>query len=150
MLKTKEKSIGGHVWSVTEFPGRAGLRYGTRLARLLGPAFAQAVDGTEKDSKKSLLEREIKLGPAIEALVLRMDEGEVERLIMDLLSFTRCDGEELKPAVFDKVFAAKIHLLFQVLMFVVEVNFGGFTELAGNIGDLTGSAQLPQEASQDG
>lgn len=122
-METRERSIGGHSYRVTQFPGRMGLRLQVRLVKLLGPAVGTlAADGNVMDAQ---IDGGM-IGKAVGLLADRLEEDAVEKLVVELLSGTRRDGGELGGAQIDLAFAGHYGELLQVLAFVIEVNYGDF------------------------
>lgn len=62
-----------------------------------------------------------------------------QQFCIEFLAFTFYDGKELgKLTVFDEVFAGHIALLFDIILFTSEVNFGkDFFSQGGNSGDIS-------------
>jgi hypothetical protein len=142
MIDTKKKTIDGAEYSVTQFPARRGLALKIKLVKLIGPALAEAAGGLDLKEGVNLQEAEIDtgfMGKAVEKLVEGMDDSTGD-LILDLLSMTRKNGQELKEAVFDTEFAGDYLTLYKVLGFVIQVN-GFFGK--GGIGMLT-AAVMPK------
>lgn len=131
MIETKDKVINGNTYSVTQFTALRALRlqykiikiFGAGIAQILRPQISQSEMGRatlnlgiDKDS----------LASAILNITSNMDENTFESLFKELLEYTRRDGKELKPAVIDLEFAGDLATLWQVIWFVLEVNFGSF------------------------
>ncbi len=144
MIETKEKIIDGARYTVTQLPARRAIKLKARLIRLFGPVFAQvfitASDAVDETSKKNNLVR------AIEILGEHIDENSFEALIMDLMVGVRKEGMELTPQLIDIEFAGDMAALYQVVFFVIEVNFSNFFSLLG-IGSQFAS-ETPPAASQ--
>lgn len=133
MYETKDKEIDGFKVTVTQWPARKAFKKKLKLARLLGPSFAEILSGwkSSKTSEEniSIDSSEIdlsKVGSAIQMLFDKMDEDEMLDLILELFSSTRIDGKELTNEEFDLIFAGKTVTVYKVIGFVLEVNFGSF------------------------
>ena len=142
-MEAKTKTINGHSYTVTPFPGRHAIRLEHRLKRSLLPGLAALMGAAKlKDKKASLLDAEID-GAACAKAVEQLcgDLGNPEEflaLVEELVSMTRRDGKELTGAVIDLEFQGNLAELYKVMAFVVEVNFGDFFGAAGigGLGDL--------------
>lgn len=129
MITTIDKFIDGANYSVTQFPARRALRLKARLIKLFGPVLAQVflsadAKTTDEQQKKDLIK-------AIEILSCSIDENQFDTLAVELLSCTRKSGVELSAQAIDLEFAGDMSALYQVLWFVIEVNFANFFSLMG-------------------
>jgi hypothetical protein len=132
MIQSREKTIDGAAYMVTQFPARRALALQTRLLKLLGPSLATALGGIHD----GVIEAPV-LSLALQQLGDKLDESAAVDLVMQLLASTRKDGQEITDGVFDLEFAGQMDTLYKVLGFVLEVNFGGFLARSG-IGELLG------------
>ncbi len=130
MIQSKEKTIDGAVYAVTQFPARRALALQTRLLKLLGPALATALGGIQDGRIDASV-----LSASLKQLADTLDESTAVDLALQMLASTRRDGREITEGVFDMEFAGQMDTLYKVLGFVLEVNFGGFFARSG-IGDL--------------
>jgi len=133
MIETKEKTIDGRKITVTQFPGRRGLKLKTRLAKLLGPTIFTALKSVSGKSE-NILDKDINLetaAGAIEKLLERIDENIWEALVFELLSMTRINGQEVTSEIFDVEFAGSFVTLYKILAFILEVNYKDFLGLTG-------------------
>lgn len=141
MLKTETKNIGALEVAVTQFAGRRNLSVLIDLSKSVGPTIAAAMGGGGLDA-------EIDVASIANTLFKTMDKSGTEKLIKDMLAGTHVNGRALDDAEFDRVFAGQdLWVLPKVLSFVVEVNFGNFSELAANVSKVAG--QNPAPASED-
>lgn len=132
MIETKEKTIDGRKITVTQFPGRRGLKLKTKLAKLLGPSIFTALKSVS--GKGDLLDKDVNLetaGEAIEKLLEKVDENSWENLIFELLSMTRINSQEITAELFDAEFAGSFVTLYKIVAFVLEVNYKDFLGLTG-------------------
>lgn len=135
MLKTESKKIGDLDVSVTQFAGRRNLSVLIDLSKSVGPAIAAAMGGGGLDA-------EIDVPSIANTLFKTMDKAGTEKLIKDLLAGTNINDRQLDDSEFDRVFAGTgLWQLPKVLAFVVEVNFGNFSELAANVSKVGGQSQ---------
>lgn len=142
MIETRDKTIDGHTISVTQFPGRIGFKYKLRLLKLMAP-FAKSFN--TENTEFNLLDMKIDailLSNLANGLMEVLDPEDNMDLILGLLASTRYDNKEITPVVFDMEFAGDFLIVYKILVFVLEVNYGSFLGPAG-IGGLT---QGPQKA----
>jgi len=135
MIQTKEKLIDERSVSVTQFPARKGLKIKLRLAKMIAPGFASATGilsnglDAEFDSKA--------LSYAVSQLVDNIgNDATVDFIVLELMQGTRLDDKEINNAIFDMEFAGNYGLLYKIIGFILEVNYGSFFESL-NIGHLT-------------
>lgn len=144
MISTREKQIPGKVngeskdvdYAVTQFPAMQGIRLSVRLAKMFGSGIGEAAAG----GLNAALDMDI--GNMVGAIMTNLDADESASVIMELLSRTERNGVKLTQEVFDKVYAANYQELAAALMFVLEVNYGGFFAALGDntlIGNLPGA-----------
>ena len=138
MIETREKVIGGATYTVTQLPARRALRLKAKLIKSFGPALAQFF--LAATSEKDADERNSQLVKAIEILSCNIDENSFEALVIEMLNGVRKNGLELTPPTIDLEFAGDMASLYQVLFFVIEVNYSNFLEIIG-IGNQSPSDQ---------
>ena len=141
MIETKEKTIDGHNVMVTQFPGRRALLFKTRLIKLIGPSIAQMFTGENPLDGKEL-DFSI-IAKALDKLAETLNEDEYVKFVLDLLQYSRFDGQEIKESVFDTEFAGNLLLMYKVLWFTLEVNYGSFFGESG-IGKILSAIPHPQ------
>jgi hypothetical protein len=134
---------------ISSFPGRMGTKLGTKLAKILS-SFISTISSNHSDDNtnsklksegKSVLEKDVDFSRLSKVLVDNLDENKLLPLILELLTFTRVDGQDVsKPEIFDITFAAEYALLFKVLQFVLEVNFKSFFQ-GGTTGQIVSKFQ---------
>lgn len=125
MIQTKDKTIGDSVYSVTQMPGLTALRMQSKLMRILGPSFAQMVSSA---GTKNL---DAGFAPAVSLLVNQLDPDTFETLVKDLMKGVRKNGQEITAGILNLDFAGNLNELFQVLQFVLEVNYSDFFQEGG-------------------
>lgn len=131
MIESKEKIIEGAKYYVSQFPARRALKLKTKLIKLLAPSLFTAA-GNYKGG--NILDADLgsdTLGKAVSMLVERLDENDLESLIMELLCMTRREGKEITEQYFDMVYAGNFSELYKALYFILEVNFGSFFQEIG-------------------
>ena len=119
MIETREKTIDGAVYSVTQLPARRALKMKARLLKMFGATLGQLFNDSKNVCK------------AFEVLSQTLDENAFETLCIDLLTGVRKSGIELTPATVDIEFAGDIAGLYKVLWFVIEVNYENFFQMMG-------------------
>lgn len=148
MLDHQKRDIDGETVTVVQFAGQRNFDVLLDLARLVGPAIGAATDG--KKEGESILDQDIDLGAVADALFGAFNKGDVKDLVTRLLSSTYVNDKVITEQ-FDDFFAGpKIWRLPKVLMFVLEVNFGNFSDLGANITSLSGAAGAGKGQTRDG
>lgn len=131
MLKTETKDVDGLSVAVTQFAGRRNLSVLIELSTLIGPTLAATAGSAKLDD---LINAEIDIEKVARTLVESMQKNKVMSLIDDLLENTSVDGRKVDTGEFDRLFAGRdLWKLPKILMFVIEVNFGNFSELGANV-----------------
>ena len=135
MIETKTKQIDERSVSVTQFPARIGLKIKLRIARMIGPGLASAT-GMLQSGIEAEFDSKV-LAYAVGQLVDSMgNDVTVDFIVKDLMQGTRLDDKEINDAVFDIEFAGNYKLLYKIIGYILEVNYGSFFENL-NIGNLT-------------
>jgi len=142
MIQTKEKNIEGATYMVTQLPARRALKLKARLIKLFGPVFAQMYLTTS--AEKSEDQQKQDMVRAVQILASTIDENVFENLVLEIVNGVRKNGVELTPSVVDIEFAGDIGTLYQVVWFVLEVNFSNFFSMFG-IGNQSEQAPIPKE-----
>lgn len=145
MIETKEKTINGAKYQVTQMTARRALKMQAKLLKLFGASLAhiflpsgdQPMDGASFSKDEAI--------KALKELAIEIDDNTFEKLVIELLSGVRKDGIELNEGVIDLEFAGELNTLFQVIWFVLEVNFSFFFG-EGGIGSLAREATPPKKA----
>ncbi len=153
MIETKTKQIDERSVSVTQFPARKGLKIKLRLLKMVAPGLASATGilqgGLEVDFDSKVL------AYAVGQLVDSMgNDATVDFIVKELMQGTRLDDKEITDSLFDMEFAGDYGLLYKIIAFILEVNYGSFFENL-NIGSLTSKfssvvspAKQPQDRSE--
>lgn len=152
MIETKEKEINGNVYSVTQLPARRALRLKAKLIKTFGPALTQLILTYREDDKKPIdkmtdeeKEREIlfsqaspidiyrihdlkksALVKAIQILSSAIDEKTFDEFCLEILQGCRRNGVEMIASNIDMDFAGNLSTLYEVIFFVLEVNYADF------------------------
>jgi len=143
-FKSHEKKIDGVTVSVNPWPARHAFAMKIKLLRLLGPSLGEligtVVDG-KSDGKKAfdILSSDVdfeRIGSTIRNLMDVLDEDTFMNLVDKILDSTRVDGKEISDEeTFNAIFTGSLELVYKILWFVLEVNFGSFFGKSG-IGSL--------------
>ena len=112
MIETKEKTINGSKYTVTQFPAFRALRIQNKLIKLLGPSLGCVFGSYDPQNPDKGLPLALKM------LAEQLDEDVFENLVIDLLQMTRKSGHELKKELINIEFSGKLNELFLVLQFV--------------------------------
>lgn len=139
-IATKEKTIDEHKIMVTQFNARRGLVLKLQVSKLLIPAIGVLLSGkmqgkTTDDLKKSFMDKDIDLGAALQQLADNVEPEKFLAMAIELMSYTRLDGQEINEKSFDTLFIGEYLLMYKILIFVLEVNYGSFFG-TGGIGNL--------------
>lgn len=113
MIETREKSIDGSNYLVTQLPARRALKMKARLIKLFGPLLMSLDSGSFQN------------------LCQTIDENQFESLCMEMIQGVRKNGVELTPATFDLEFAGDMAGIYKVLLFIIEVNYSNFFTMIG-------------------
>jgi hypothetical protein len=147
MIKTQEKVIAGHTILVTQYPGRKALTYKARIVKLMGSSIARLFSEGKQFSFDTFT-------PAVDELLEKLYPEDFTAFVLDLLQSTRIDGKEISSQVFDMEFAGDLPLMYKILWFTLEVNYGSFFGEAGigkiltKIKDIQTPADLKETATQ--
>jgi len=126
VIEIGEKS---HKVEVAAFPARKAIKIQIKLARFIAPLLAN-ID----TSDTSKITQSLNSSTIASALKGSLDEEKIEKLILELLEVTTIDNKVIgtgNEPQFDIIFAGEFGLLFDVIKFVLEVNFGSFLEKLG-------------------
>lgn len=146
MIETREKTIGDATYSVTQLPARRALRLKAKLMKLFGPVFAQLFLITE--DKASEERQKENLVNSVELLTGQLEAVQLDTLIVEILQGVRKNGQELTAPTIDIEFAGDIAGLYEVVFFVIEVNFANFFSMIG-IGNLfTEQMTIPAQTTK--
>ena len=146
MIQTKEKTINGAKYSVTQMTARKALRMKAKLLRLFGPSLAQIFLPSKDKPMDGMAFSKDEAVKALQNLVCELQEDDFEKLCMELLVGVRKEGMELTEQIIDLEFAGDLASLFQVVWFVLEVNFASFFGESG-IGSLFEAPIPPKQTS---
>lgn len=140
-IKTKTKEIGGYSVEVTQFTGREGFKVKTKLLKLLIPSLGALAGAVPKGS--SVLDADISgevVSRAMSAITDQLDEDDFLSFVLRMLQSTRVSVKDasgnrsmvvIRPEVFDIEFAGHFEIVYEILAFVLEVNYGSFFEMGG-------------------
>jgi hypothetical protein len=144
-IEPQQKIIDGNGVYVLPLLGETAALVFYQIQKCIAPAIVQAMGaikgaaaGTGEDKKldiKKLLGSDIdisSLSDAIDSIHEKMTAAEWLSFLKTTLSRTTVNDRAVGDKVhFDEVFSGKILLLYKVLWFTLEVNFGDFFEAVG-------------------
>lgn len=123
MPEPEKRDIDGYSFTVSKLPGRRMTRVFVRLTKAVG----KGGSGLGGLLKKGAIEDQ---ASAILSLLGAVDEDDVMFIANELLTpctYRAPDGSGGNPSDnFDTLFQGRIDLLFKVLVFALQVNFGSF------------------------
>ena len=137
--KIKTKTIDGKQITVTPFFGLVSLENKSRLLKFIGPGArglfstlktedVQAVSSGEKD----FFDLDVSaIGAVFEHIATNLNPKQFAQFCLDMLSSTRVNGIEIDKNYFDTEFMGSLLLMYKILWFVVEVNWGDFFGAGG-------------------
>ena len=141
MIQTKNKTIADHDIMVTQYPGRKAIEINAKLFKLLGSSFVRLFSGTDVLDSFSL-------SSAIDIFIEKLNPKEFTNFVLELLQSTRIDGKEITETVFDTEFAGDMGLVYKILGYTLEVNYGNFFGEAG-IGKILTKMKTPPPAKTE-
>ena len=120
MYKQESKEISGKKVLVTKFPGRQGLMLKLKLLKIVLPIIPK-----EESSGSDVM------GNIATTLTEHADE-EIFDLILQLLNQTQVDNKAVgEEHHFDIVFSGDFGLLYEVITYILEVNYKSFLDKLG-------------------
>tara|TARA_R100001480_G_scaffold7635_3_gene15595 strand:- start:163 stop:582 length:420 start_codon:yes stop_codon:yes gene_type:complete len=126
MYKKATKELSGVNVEVTKFPGRYGLGLKMRLMKIILPMIPK----NEEDQGNML--------DAISKALTDYTDDTIIDLVLELLNLTIVDNKPVGEEIhFDIVFSGDYGFLYEVLQFVLEVNYSSFLEMIGMKGSLS-------------
>lgn len=121
--KTESKTIGGHEYSVTQWPATKALLMKIRLAKVFGTSIAligASVTGKNRDYSKDAKA----LADGLESLFNNSPEALVS-LIKETVIGAGCDNEVITDSQFEELFSGDdLANVYKVFFFVIKVNYG--------------------------
>lgn len=128
MLEPRSKTIDDLSFTLSPMPARRGLKMFTRLARVLGPALGQLGEGFKTGGSLAAMDI-APLGAALGTAFGALDDTETDAIVNGLLDTCRVEveGKSIRFLdVMDALIAGRTEVLFKLLAWAVEVNYGGF------------------------
>lgn len=137
----REKMIGECRYRVRYLPPTKALTMWTQLCKTVAPALGHLADGVVKGKRQlsDLLDADVSglsLGAAVEALVARLDEGQVQAMVKELSTVTDVEIGGKWPALeqqFEFHFLGRFKELLGWFAFAMEVQFGDFFDGFGSV-----------------
>jgi len=129
-----KKEIDGAKFTFYYLIPRISTKLLIRLIKIIGPSFGKAFP--DSDVKlKDIADIDIQIGPAVDALICRFDEDEVQDIIDILLATVLHEGQGNlgEEAARNELFTGNLSFMFKVVGAALEVQytdfFGGKLEL---------------------
>lgn len=153
MVKTKE--INGRNFKVEKFHAVKAFKLKTKLAKILLEPLAACLEGGALSST-NILDNEVDLSKAVHLLFENIEnEDKLFSLILEILNKTALvEGENdemfiTNEKAFDYVFRDGLKDLYELIAFVISVNYSDLLEVVGgNIGGLKSMLQPTQESKR--
>lgn len=138
MLRTETRTINGHEYHCTVFPGRKGFQLQARLARIVAPVLA----GIQLGEAGSIMDASIQFdgGKLAQAIIAALNPKDLDDLCLALFESTHRDERPLNSTGFDEAFAGNYGEILQAIAFVIETN--GFFGMTGEAGGLSGAIKM--------
>jgi hypothetical protein len=161
VIQTKEKVIAGACYAVTQLPARRALKLKAKLIKLFGPSITQLFLTSQEPEEQAPTKespeenyscarvddvkiREIRKGSVVRGVQLlaeSIEEKILDELLAELIQGVRKDGVELTMPIIDNTFSGQLTSLYELIWFILEVNYADFFGLAS-------TGNLLQEATQ--
>lgn len=137
MIETKEKTIDNRQVMVTQYPGMISLTNKMKILKLLGPGIGDTLGKVNLDDNvEGKLELLIQ---TMGSICAHLDPVQFTDFVLELLKGVRLkvNGEfqEVNSAIFDLEFAGNLLLMYKILWFTLEVNYGNFFG-KGGLGEI--------------
>jgi hypothetical protein len=126
-IQTRNKEIMGKTIMVTQFPGTLSLTYKVRILNMLGGGIGGIISQIDPKAADSVGKDKLDiLAAAIGQIFEKINPDDFTKFVLDLLQCTRINGQEITKEVFDLEFAGDLLLMYKILLFTLEVNYGNF------------------------
>lgn len=128
MKLTSSITIGAHTYQTTQYTPTKALKILTLLGKVIGGPLGQVA----ASGGKGLLDLKLNDGggqmiaKAVESMFQNLDEGKIDQYVKDILADTTFSGSQRVVDVFDTHFQGRLDELFQLLKWILGVNFGDF------------------------
>ena len=140
-----QKEIGGSRYTITALNGWDAWDGWTLILETVAPVFGEVLDSKNVDSELLQYEKQDTFKSILALVAKNINTHEMRVLISKMLNGATKDGVVLD---IDKDFRGKAHLMMELVMYCLEVNFKGFfTEsdmfqsTTGMLGKILGSTQ---------
>lgn len=121
-----------------------------KIVKIVGPAFGEMVDSSDKGGLDALIDADIDMGAIIKGLCDRADETVVLNVILALLSQVTHDsgsgnesgtGNLKSEATVDTHFMGRLPHMYKVVLAAAEVQYGDFFAEGGILDSFKAKAQ---------
>jgi len=145
MRESQETEIRGMRVITTQLPARKAYALVPKIGAIVGPSIGTLANldmGADVST----------MGPAIGAFFSALDDQDSETLMLKVLSNTIVIAEGVKydlssPDNIDRAFESSFMALFEVLWFVLKVNFSDFFDVASKIQNQNELAEAQKSKS---
>lgn len=122
-----EKEIDGEFFIFHYLPPRMSTKLLVRLLKIVGPSIGKAFP-TSNMKVKDILDADIQIGSAVDTLMGKFNEDEVQDIIDILLSRVNHKGKGSlsNEATYTELFTGNLSLLFKVVGKALEVQYADF------------------------
>jgi len=134
-IETRNKTIDGHQVMVTQYPGTTSLTNKVRILKLLGPGVGETLSKVSpEEATAGVASSKLEIFIQVLGNVCgTLDPDKFTEFVLELLIGTRIkvggtsgDYQEITREIFDLEFAGQLLLMYKILFFVLEVNYGNF------------------------
>lgn len=134
-IQAKEKNIDGYQVRVVPLLGTRSFSVHAKFLKYVGKPLIKALGGI-KESKvdlKNVMGSEIDFSKFSESIddLAGNDPDALLAFVMDALSSTFINEKAIDKAMFDMTFAGNMLLMYKILWFTMEVNYGDFFAVVG-------------------
>jgi hypothetical protein len=134
----REKQLEGNLVSVVPFTARKGLNLQLRLVKVIGPAIKEVITpdvvAKMKSGDKDFSVSFDKIVSAFQSVLSGPDSADLFNLIVELMANVTLNGQQMTENNFDIMFVDEYALMYQIVYFVLEVNFASLLKM-GSIGN---------------
>ena len=118
-MATRTTMIGSDEWSLNPFPATKGAGILKRLVKIFGASFSAILETKDEDNEDGLSG----VAKAVDLLTDNLDKDDVVDLLKSMLSGVKKNGQQIN---FDNEFGGRYDVMFKVVLWVAQENFGSF------------------------
>lgn len=123
--------VNGEIYTITTFTATKGVVYLKKIAKVIGPAFAELAGGSDENQQVEAAH----LGKAAQLFFDNIDKEGVDKMIEEWVKgYVTKNGQ---PIIFDMEFAENYGALFALVKEIINLNYktvfqGGFGGMLNN------------------